>query len=71
MLEEPVRFVGRIVRGGIGIAKWYEPMVSPAARAPERFAVYIVSAVRVPADARMNAKRFPAAATRDQSIVPW
>ena len=54
-----------------GLAKWYDPTARPAARAPERFAPYAVSAVRVPAVARMNAKRLPAVATCRQSIGPW
>src|SRR3954452_14963868 len=38
-----------------GLAKWYEPTTRPAARAPDRFATYAVSAVSVPAVARTNA----------------
>src|SRR5688572_10257645 len=54
-----------------GLAKWYEPTARPAARAPDRFAQYAVSAVSVPAVARTNAKRFPAVATCGQLIAPW
>jgi len=38
---------------------------------PDTFVRYAVSAVRVPAVARTNAKRFPAPATCDQTIEPW
>src|SRR3954447_11910244 len=54
-----------------GLAKWYEPTARPAVVAPDRFVQYAVSAVRVPAVARMNAKCLPAAATCLQSIAPW
>src|SRR5687767_8780445 len=54
-----------------GLAKWYDPTARPAPRAPERFAQYAVSAVSVPAVARTNAKRLPAAATCDHAIGPW
>src|SRR3954447_10731651 len=54
-----------------GLAKWYAPTARPAVLAPERFVQYAVSAVSVPAVARMNAKRLPEAATCAQSIGPW
>src|ERR687898_2948703 len=54
-----------------GLAKWYDPTARPAARAPERLVQYAVSAVSVPALARTNAKRLPAAATCGQLIGPW
>src|SRR3954462_13532419 len=54
-----------------GLAKWYDPTARPAVLAPERFVQYAVSAVSVPAVARMNAKRLPEAAPCAQSIGPW
>src|SRR5215203_5731695 len=54
-----------------GLAKWYDPTARPAARAPERFVQYAVSAVSVPAVARTKAKRLPALATCRQSMAPW
>ena len=54
-----------------GFPKWYEPTVTPAARASARFLAYATSEVSVPAVARTNANALPAPATRAQSIAPW